>query len=252
MQWEGTYDRPTGGILTVRSELGEPIHKVATRGVKLWREFDDTVFALPREKRQAWLDDHRDYVIKRLNADFQKPWFPRRSDGTVCELGEMTYGETLKRMVELMFINSHKRWVDRSLRDLTGDWIRRIEERLSEVNGRLKVSELQSYSELDEPDIFLERFFAKYPEATKQIINSSDALYFLSINQRPGQKPVPYIPVLDASFEVWFKKDSLWQAECIEAVVDQDPQRVCILQGPVAVKHAKRTDERAFAAHRLV
>ncbi|KAJ3754689.1 hypothetical protein EV360DRAFT_11911, partial [Lentinula raphanica] len=47
-QWEGTYARPTGGVLTVRSELGEPIHKVATRAVKLWKEFDDTVFKLPR------------------------------------------------------------------------------------------------------------------------------------------------------------------------------------------------------------
>ena len=27
--WEGTYTKPTGGILTIRSELGEPIHKVA-------------------------------------------------------------------------------------------------------------------------------------------------------------------------------------------------------------------------------
>ena len=43
-QWEGTYAKETGGILTVRSELGEPIHKVATRGVKLWKEFDETVF----------------------------------------------------------------------------------------------------------------------------------------------------------------------------------------------------------------
>jgi enoyl reductase-like protein len=31
--WEGTYTKPTGGILTVQSELGEPIHKVATRAV---------------------------------------------------------------------------------------------------------------------------------------------------------------------------------------------------------------------------
>lgn len=28
--WEGTYMKPTGGILTVRSELGEPVHKIAT------------------------------------------------------------------------------------------------------------------------------------------------------------------------------------------------------------------------------
>lgn len=73
-KWEGTYDRETGGILTVKSELGEPIHKVATRGVKLWKEFENTVFALPKEKRAAWLADKKDYVIKKLNADFQKPW----------------------------------------------------------------------------------------------------------------------------------------------------------------------------------
>jgi fatty acid synthase subunit alpha, fungi type len=46
--WEGTYMKPTGGILTVRSELGEPIYKVATQAVKLWKELDDTVFKLPK------------------------------------------------------------------------------------------------------------------------------------------------------------------------------------------------------------
>ena len=43
---EQTYDKPTGGIITVTSELGEPIHKVATRGVKLWKEFDKFVISL--------------------------------------------------------------------------------------------------------------------------------------------------------------------------------------------------------------
>lgn len=38
-------------------------------------------------------------------------------------------------------------------------------------------------------------------------------------------------------------QDSLWAAEDIEAVFDQDPERVCILQGPVAVKHSKVKDE---------
>ncbi len=72
-EWEGTYTKPTGGILTVRSELGEPIHKVATRGVKLWKEFDDTVFGLPKEKRVTWLVEHHDEVIAKLNKDFNKP-----------------------------------------------------------------------------------------------------------------------------------------------------------------------------------
>lgn len=52
---------------------------------------------------------------------------------------------------------------------------------------------------------------------------------------------MPFIPVLDASFGIWFKKDSLWQAEDIEAVFDQDPQRVCILQGPVAARFCTTT-----------
>jgi fatty acid synthase subunit beta len=115
--------------LTVTSELGEPIHKVATRGVKLWREFDDTIFALPKDKRAAWLKEKKDYVIKRLNADFQKPWFPAKADGRACDLEEMTYRETIDRMVRLMYVKHEKRWIDRSLRDLVGDWVRRVEER---------------------------------------------------------------------------------------------------------------------------
>ena len=73
--WEGTYTRPTGGILTVRLELGEPIHKVATRAVKLWKEFDDTVFKLPKEKRELWLAERMEEIIGKLNKDFVKPWF---------------------------------------------------------------------------------------------------------------------------------------------------------------------------------
>jgi fatty acid synthase subunit alpha len=55
--WEGTYTKVTEGILTVCSELGEPIHKVTTRGVKLWKEFHDTVFKMPKEKRAGWLSE---------------------------------------------------------------------------------------------------------------------------------------------------------------------------------------------------
>ncbi|GAA5867928.1 hypothetical protein JCM8547_003416 [Rhodosporidiobolus lusitaniae] len=241
-KWEQTYDKPTGGILTVNSELGEPIHKVATRGVKLWAEFDKKVFSLPKEKQVAWLADNKQYVIDRLNADFQKPWFPAKADGSICDLSDMTYAEVNARLVRLMYVAHEKRWIDPSLRNLVGDWIRRVEERLSNVNDSgVKISALQSYTELNEPEAFLKKFLEQYPEAEDQILASADVSYFLAIAQRPGQKPVPFIPVLDASFGIWFKKDSLWQAEDIEAVFDQDPQRVCILQGPVAVKHCTST-----------
>lgn len=244
-QWEGTYDKPTGGILTVRSELGEPIHKIATRGVKLWREFDDTVFAQPREKRAAWLENKRDYVIDRLNKDFNKPWFGEKSDGTVvADIGKMTYEEITKRMVRLMYVAKQDRWIDVSLRNLVGDWLRRVEERFAGVDGiRTKESLLQSFSDLDKPLPTIESFFNTYPRAKTQLVAAEDKAFFLAICQRPGQKPVPFIPILDNNFEVWFKKDSLWAAEDVEAVFDQDPQRVCILQGPMAVKHATVVDE---------
>ncbi|KAJ7060332.1 hypothetical protein C8F01DRAFT_1220130 [Mycena amicta] len=207
-QWEGTYVKPTGEILTVKSELGEPIHKVATRGVKLWKEFDDTVFKMPKDKRAAWLLERRDEIIGKLNRDFSKPWFGWKKDGSVAkELGDVTYEETVLRM----------RWVDTSLRNLTGDWLRRVEERFAGVNGGgEKPSLLQSYTSLDDPLPFVESFLKEYPIATKQLLAAEDSAYFLAISQRP---------------------------EDIEAVFDQDPQRVCVLQGPMAVKHSKVKDE---------
>lgn len=209
--WEGTYQKPTGGILTVRSELGEPIHKVATRGVKLWKEFDDSVFKLPKEKRATWLSEHHDEVIGKLNKDFAKPWFGWKKDGTVAkDLGDMTYEEVVLRMIRLMFVAHESRWVDLSLRNLTGDWLRRVEERFAGVNGSgNKPSILQSYTTLDDPLPFVKTFFQKYPLASQQLLAAEDTAFFLAISQRPGQKPVPFIPVLDASFEVWFKKVSL-------------------------------------------
>ncbi|KAF8843701.1 hypothetical protein BDN67DRAFT_963867 [Paxillus ammoniavirescens] len=242
--WESTYVKPTGGILTVRSELGEPIHKVSTRAVKLWKEFDDTVFKLPKEKRAVWLAERKVEIIDKLNKDFAKPWFGWKKDGSIAlDLGDMTYEEVTLRMIRLMYVSHQSRWIDVSLRNLTGDWLRRVEERFAGVDGGSKPSVLQNFAELDDPSAFVEAFFKKYCAATRQLLAAEDRAYFLTISQRPGQKPAPFIPIFDANFEVWFKKDSLWAAEDIEAVFDQDPQRVCILQGPVAVKHSFVKDE---------
>jgi fatty acid synthase subunit alpha len=213
VKWEGTYDKETGGILTVTSELGEPIHKVATRGVKLWKEFDDTVFKLPKEKREAWLATNKESVIKKLNKDFAKPWFAEKKDGSVpLDLGDLTYEEVALRMVRLMFVAHETRWIDISLRNLTGDWLRRVEERFAGVNGHKgpKTSILQSFTELDDPKPFLTKFFKTYPGATDQLLATEDKAYFLTIAQRPGQKPVPFIPILDADFSIWFKKVSFF------------------------------------------
>lgn len=240
-QWEKTYKGPAGGVITVLSEMGEPIHKLATRGVKFWAEMDKKIFSLDKAKRLPELRKNREYIITKLNADFQKVWFGRNAAGEVVDLEDMTYGEIVRRMVELMYVKHESRWIDRSLANLTGDFIRRLEERFT--TGAGKPSVLQSYSELNDPYPFVETVIQTYPEAQSQLISAQDVQFFLRLCQRRGQKPVPFVPSLDENFEFFFKKDSLWQSEDLEAVVDQDVGRTCILQGPTAVKYSNTVDE---------
>jgi fatty acid synthase subunit beta len=212
-----------------------------SRAYNFRAELDRTIFSLDKAKRLVELKKQRDYIIKRLNADFQKTWFGQNSAGEAVDLEDMTYAEVVYRMVELMFVKHEKRWIDVSLKRLTGDFIRRIEERFTV--GSAKPSLLQSYSELDDPTPTVERILSSYPEAKTQLINAQDMQHFLLLCKRPGQKPVPFVPSLDEDFEFWFKKDSLWQSEDLEAVVGQDVGRTCILQGPMAVKYSKVVDE---------
>jgi fatty acid synthase subunit beta len=240
-QWEKTYKGPAGGVITVRSEMGEPIHKLATRGVLFWAEMDAKIFSLPKEKRVPELKKNRDYIIKKLNDDFQKVWFGRNKAGESVDLEDMTYGEVVRRMVDLMYVKHESRWIDKSFEKLTGDFIRRVEERFTPLQGHPSL--LQSYSELDDPYPTVERILSAYPEAEIQLINAQDVQHFLLLCQRRGQKPTTFVPALDENFEFFFKKDSLWQSEDLEAVVDQDVGRTCILQGPMAAKYSTVVDE---------
>lgn len=238
-QWEQTYKKPAGGIITVRSEMGEPIHKLATRGVMLWKELDDTIFSLPKNKLQAALDAKKSYIISKLNSDFQKPWFAT-VNGEARDLADMTYEEVAKRMVELMFIRSKNSWIDTTLRNFTGEFLRRVEERFTKSKA---ASIIQTFNILDVPDKALETIFNAYPAAKEQFLNAQDVDFFLTLCQRPSQKPVPFVPVLDSRFEVFFKKDSLWQSESLESVVNEDVQRTCILHGPVAAQFTNEVDQ---------
>lgn len=240
-EWEKAYKGPAGGVITVRSEMGEPIHKLATRGVRFWAEMDTKIFSLPKEKRVAELKKNREYIIKKLNDDFQKVWFGRNKAGQSVDLEDMTYGEVVRRMVDLLYVKHESRWIDKSYMKLTGDFIRRVEERFATQNGT--ASKLQSYSEIAEPYPTIDNILAAYPEAETQLINAQDVQHFLLLCQRRGQKPTTFVPALDENFEFFFKKDSLWQSEDLEAVIGQDVGRTCILQGPTAAKFSKVVDE---------
>ena len=240
--WETTYQGPSGGIITVMSEMNQPIHKIATRGVLFWAEMDRKIFSIEdRTKRAAEITKQRNYIIQRLNSDFQKVWFGRKLvTGESVDIEEMTYYEVISRMVELLYVKHQSRWIHSSYRKLLVDFIHRMEERYTSAGAP---SIFQDNSELDDPWPLIAKIPVIYPLSIRQLVNTQDFQYLLQLCQRRGQKPVPFVPVLDENFEKWFKKDSLWQSEDLDAVVDQDIGRTCILQGPVAAKYSRIVDE---------
>ena len=236
-EWERSYDGEVGGVMTVQSEMGQPIHKVATRGVRLWADMDKRIFTLPKDKRVAELQKNRAWILQRLNDDFAKPWFGKSSSGALVDVPEMTYAEILTRLVDLMYVTHQKRWIDESYLQLVFDVAWRMAERLS--YEEIDVSTLQ------DPYSFLDSFFATRPHARTLLIHPEDASWVIRRCKQRGQKPVNFVPVLDEDFEVFFKKDSLWQCEDVDAVVDKDAGRVCILQGPTSARYSLRQDEPA-------
>ncbi|EGZ10857.1 hypothetical protein PHYSODRAFT_337628 [Phytophthora sojae] len=104
LEWETSYTGVTGGVVTVTSELGEPIHVVANRCAVLWKEFDNKYFSIPHEQVELALRLNKQDIIVRLNADYQKPNFGcERNVETAevfpAELEEMSYGDVLARLL---------------------------------------------------------------------------------------------------------------------------------------------------------
>ena len=213
---------------------------LATRGVRFWAEMDEKIFSLERSKRVAALQRKRGYIIDKLNCDYQKVWFGKDKRGKPVDIDEMTMEEVLRRMADLLYIKHQSRWIDASYKALIGDFVRRIEERF---NVAAQPSIVQSYHDIEDPWALYRNVIHRYPRCRSQLISTPDAEFFILLCRRGGQKPVPFVPALDDNFELWFKKDSLWYSEDLDAVVGQDAGRTCILQGPVAAKYAQTADE---------
>lgn len=241
--WEESYTGEAGGILTVKSELGEPIHKVANRCTRCWRDFDLKYFAIEKEDMEKKLQLDRTEVIARLNTDYQKPYFgctTGSADGQriAAELHEMTYIQVLERMIQLMWIRT--RWIHPTYLDRVNKFAERLEQvfwRPDMPHSSLDLSLLKKT-----PHELLRKVRDVYPRAGVFTVSVIDKDFFLNLC-RTGGKPVNFIPILDRDFAFWFKKDSLWYSEDLEAAPDQDPQRVCILQGPVAVRYSTQCNE---------
>ncbi|KAJ1952896.1 fatty acid synthase alpha subunit Lsd1, partial [Linderina pennispora] len=231
-EWANTYTGVAGGVTSVISEFGEHIHVLDTRCTRLWKELDATVFSQPRTKRLALLQAQKPDIIQKLNADYLRPWFGKKSDGSVADLEDMTYMEVIERLAELMYIKHHSRWVHPHWRSLFAEFAHRTIQRL----GTDRDTELPSLLQLSDPAKAASELKLVCPQAANHLLASEDIQCFVSMCRQRGRKPVPFIPVLDDDFEVWFKKDALWQAEDIDAVIGQDVQRTFILYGPVAAR----------------
>ncbi|KAK3935182.1 acyl transferase domain-containing protein [Diplogelasinospora grovesii] len=242
--WYQSYTRPCGGIITVKSEMGEPIHKVATRGVLLWKELDETVFSITdKAKRLDKLKDMKAYLVERLNKDYQKVWFGQNANGDVVDLEDMTYAEVLRRLVQLLYVSKERRWIDQGYMQLTLDFVKRMYSHMpasaSKSASFPKALDLVLASPLEAIDTICKQCH----RVADKVISYRDARYFVLMCKRVGRKPPTFVPDIDEDFEYWFKKDSLWQSEDLASVVDEDAGRTCILQGPVAARYSTIVDE---------
>ncbi|KAJ2057564.1 fatty acid synthase alpha subunit Lsd1 [Coemansia sp. S146] len=239
-EWHKTYDGPSGGVTSLTSEYGELNHIIANRAIVLVNDLTSNIFSQPREKHAALLLARKDEIIARLNSDYFRPWFGRKADGRVVDLEEMTYAEVISRLVELMYVKHQQRWIHKSYRRLVLDFVARAERRLgTDLPEMSVVPELRDVP----PAELAQSFTDRYSAAESHLLHSEDIQFFVGICKRRGQKPVPFIVVLDADFANTFLKDGLWQSEDLDSVVDQDPQRVGIQQGPVAARFSTTVNE---------
>ncbi|KAJ2710838.1 beta subunit of fatty acid synthetase, partial [Coemansia spiralis] len=239
-EWDKTYGGVHNCMTTFESEYGELNHSLETRAIAFIKDMRSAILSQPRDKQPALLLARKDEIIARLNSDYMRPWFGRKADGRVVDVEDMTYAEVIARMVELMYVKHQQRWVHKSYRQGVMEFIMRAERRLAAAapDNALTV-ELVSV----DPPTIVAHVLEAYPEAAMQLLASEDVQYFVALCKRRGQKPFPFIPVLDADFGVLMLKNTGWTSEDVDSLVDQDVQRVGIQQGPVAAQYSTVVDE---------
>jgi len=127
-------------------------------------------------------------------------------------------------------------WIHSTYATRFDAFMQRIEERFQGARQDSSPSDDTS------PMAQVEELVARFPACAQRLLSAEDVDFFLHICKNLG-KPVNFVPVIDKDLQFWFKKDSLWQSENVEFVQDQDADRTCILQGPVAVKHSTVANE---------
>ena len=211
-KWQESYTRSAGGVVSVVSEYGEPIHVLENRCGRLWKLLDEQLFSLATlEQRSRYLRQNRTTIIARLNADYQRPWFCVDQEGRAVEdLGQMTYYLLARRFIDLTRHPSTCQWISTSWYQIAQQILLRIQERFLDHEALQKKTSLLQLEQQDgsQAEQVLERLVEAIPESGTTLLLEEDCLWILQIWSGRGIKPVPFIPALDERFETYFKKAS--------------------------------------------
>ncbi len=215
-----------GGMTSGKSQLDADIHYVDNTAARVGKMLDEVA------GNEGAARARKAEIVAAL-AGTAKPYFG--------DLIEMTPAAVLHRMTSLMAIGrgteyDDGRWPDPSYRQRVHDMALRLEERLAE---REAPSIVRSLADLDDPDAFVARFVAAYPESERATLAQSDADFFVQrVCARPG-KPVNFVPAIDGDVRRWYKSDALWQSHDDRYDADQ----VLVIPGPEAVQGIACVDE---------
>lgn len=211
-EWQASYVRPVGGVVSVVSEYGEPIHVLANRCGRFWKMLDEQLFSLPNaEQRGRFLRLNRASLIARLNGDYQRPWFCIDQHGApVDSLEQMSYYLVARRFIDLARHPHTGEWLTPSWHRIAQQLLQRIQERLLPAEAPFETRELL---ELDpqngqQAQTVLETLPQVVPGSTTSLMLEEDCQWVLQLWSGRGIKPVPFVPALDENFESYFKKAS--------------------------------------------
>ncbi|KAJ2078565.1 fatty acid synthase alpha subunit Lsd1 [Coemansia sp. RSA 988] len=241
------------GVDSIRNLDGSPTHVAANRASQLCQDIGQWVLDRPVEQQSELLRMHGSQIKQRLGSDFMRPWFAvRRRDGNgpaePIELAEMSYIDAIDRLVELTYVRSQRRWLAPSYRNLVAKFAERAAMRLL---GSAKAFEQPAPSAhydavLDE----IETLRQSCAHVLHQQLASADVQFFLQLCTRRGQKPVPFVPVLDSNLRRYLMADAWWPAEDLDAVSaaascspEDAAQRVLLRLGPVSAAYVTTVDE---------
>ncbi|KAJ1759773.1 hypothetical protein LPJ58_002093, partial [Coemansia sp. RSA 1591] len=230
------FNSDSKGITSIVDHKGRPMHVIANRAAQLCKDLHKWVFSQPPDKQPALLQTRKAEIISRLNADYMRPWFGQKRDGSFVDLEDMTYAETIDRLVSLM--HQQGQWLHPSYRNFVAKFSERAAMRLHAhgVAFEQPVPRTDYDPVLDEIETSKHCFKAHLDSC---LLASEDIQFFLALCTRPKQKAVPFVPVMDHSLVTYMMRDALGQMEQMHSA----EQRVLIPHGPVSAAYSTQIDQ---------